>query len=188
MHRPRPTARLHLPPLCTEPQPTRRVLPARILRASVTVGWARRILISKQARPGSATAEERGVVEHSGGRFAGDASVGRPSGCPGVVSPELGCLSRSGHRWECPCLGTAYSVPTQHSPELVGRRDAFLGLRTCCEPAGSLMIPASSLFAPSGPTPAHIVAAKEAFALDRQSGRIAIPACERTPASSSGGS
>lgn len=63
------------------------------------------------------------VVEHSGRRLANDASASQPSGCPGVVSPELGCLSRSGHRWECPCPGTAYSVPAQHSPELVGRRD-----------------------------------------------------------------
>ena len=67
---------------------------------------------SNRARPGSPMRKRRDVVVHSGGRFAGDASSDRPAGCPGIVSPEPGCLSRSGRRWQCPCLGTAYSVPT----------------------------------------------------------------------------
>jgi len=76
---------------------------------------------SKQARPGSATAEEqvwsstqvevcwrcfrRLTQLLPGSRFAG-------AWLPISIRSQV----------ECPCLGTAYSVLTQHSPELAGRR------------------------------------------------------------------
>ena len=143
--------------------------PGRDTASSATVGWARRMLTANRRTPVRRPRRRPDVVEHPGRRFAGDASGGRPSGCPGIVSPKPDRVSRRGRRRQCPCPGRAHSVPTQHSPELAGwcalpRLENLL--RTCSIPECSGF---ELLFAPSGPTPTNIVAAKEAFALSRKS-------------------
>ena len=51
--------------------------------------------------------------------------------------------------------------------------------------ARSLNVPASSFFAPSGPTPTNIAAAKDAVASTTKSQRVSIPACDPNSTSSS---
>ena len=67
---------------------------------------------SNQAQTWLAERRRPDVVLHSGRRSAGDASPGRPGGCPGIASPKPDRLSRTGRRRQCPCPGRVHSVPT----------------------------------------------------------------------------
>ena len=119
---------------------------------------------SKQARPGSATAEEEVRSSTQGGGLLAmlpsvDPAAARESFRRSLVA-YLDQVTGGN------VLALAQHIRCSHSilqNWLDGARVPRLEnlLRTC----RFLNIPASSLFAPSGPTPAHIVAAKEAFAL-----------------------
>ncbi len=104
------------------------------------------------------------MVLHPSRRAAGDASPGSTRWLPGIASPKPQRVSRRGCRRQCPRPRRYVRCP--HSMLHTWLAGAALPrLENLLRIARYLNVPISSFYAPFGPTPTNIAAAKQAVAI-----------------------